>query len=95
MIFVDGIFLLLRLAGSTGIFSRTFFLLRQDNKMPFLEEMPNLLKISFWSSNVQKGNAHGDMALKSVDAIFGLCPTYIGPGSLTWRGNSSVNMSRQ
>lgn len=51
--FVDEIFLLLRLAGSARSFLRTF-LLKQDNKMPFLEEMPNLLKISFWNLDVQK-----------------------------------------
>lgn len=51
--FVDEIFLLLRLAGSARSFLRTF-LLKQDNKMPFLEEMPNLLKISFRNLDVQK-----------------------------------------
>lgn len=29
-------------------------LLKQDGKMPFLEEMPNLLKISFPNLDVQK-----------------------------------------
>lgn len=63
--------------------------------MPFLEEMPNLLKISFQNLGMKKEMLWGDMPLKPVDVIFGFCPKHIGSGSPTWRGNSSVKMSRQ
>lgn len=43
--------------------------------MPFPEEMPNLLKI-FSEFGCAERNALGDMTLKPVDVIFGLCPKH-------------------